>query len=72
MYELDRFDFAIVWKKRSGKKKKMMKKVQKGQSAAAFAACLSTRLVPCCFDLPDCLPSYPFVLKNLLVIRTNI
>ena len=74
MYELDRFDFAIVWKnKKSGKKKKMMmKKYKKGQSASAFAACLSTRLVPLLFDLPDCLPSYPFVLKNLLVIRTNI
>ena len=50
MYELDRFDFAIVWKnKKSGKKKKMMmKKYKKGQSASAFAACLSTRLSPCC------------------------
>ena len=72
MYELDRFDFAIVWKNKKSEKEKDDEKSTK-RAIRFCLCCLSVYpSVPLLFDLPDCLPSYPFVLKKLLDMRTNI
>ena len=72
MYELDRFDFAIVWKNKKWEKEKDDEKSTK-RAICICLCCLSAYpSSPLLLDLPDCLPSYPFVLKKLFVMRTNI